>query len=53
MIYTGIGSRKTPPGILAQMSELAAFLARSGWVLRSGGAPGADFPETCSFPVCP
>lgn len=40
--YTGIGSRKTPVNILWQMYFLARMLADSGWILRSGGAPGAD-----------
>lgn len=41
-IYTGIGSRNTPPDILDIMFELAAKLASEGYVLRSGGAQGAD-----------
>ena len=40
--YAGIGSRKTPPSILRIMEHWADTLARDGWVLRSGGAPGAD-----------
>lgn len=40
--YTGVGSRETPEPVLALMRELARALARSGWVLRSGGAQGAD-----------
>jgi len=40
--YAGIGSRKTPPDILALMEACAYKLARYGWNLRSGGAPGAD-----------
>lgn len=41
-LYTGIGSRKTPPEILRIMSDIASFLALHGWTLRSGGAEGAD-----------
>ena len=41
-IYTGIGSRETPPEVLDSMEEMAIQLAKMGWVLRSGGAPGAD-----------
>lgn len=41
-IYTGIGSRKTPPDVLKQMTDIAEQLAKSGWLLRSGGADGAD-----------
>jgi hypothetical protein len=40
--YTGIGSRRTPPATLALMERIAARQARAGWVLRSGGSPGAD-----------
>jgi len=40
--YTGIGSRKTPQNILYQMTELAEHLAECSWILRSGGAKGAD-----------
>lgn len=42
MIYTGVGSRRTPPDIYIQMVEIGAELARRGWHLRSGGADGAD-----------
>lgn len=42
LIYTGVGSRETPKDVLAIMHALAAALARAGWTLRSGGAPGAD-----------
>lgn len=40
--YAGIGSRETPADVLAIMSDLAKALAIAGWVLRSGGADGAD-----------
>ena len=40
--YAGIGSRKTPVNVLEAMTALAAKLEESGWVLRSGGANGAD-----------
>lgn len=40
--YAGIGSRKTPPELLERMGAIATELARRGWGLRSGGAPGAD-----------
>lgn len=42
LIYAGIGSRNTPPAYLEYMAELAYVLARQGWTLRTGGAPGAD-----------
>lgn len=40
--YAGIGSRETPPKILAEMTKIAIELEKRGWVLRSGGAAGAD-----------
>ena len=41
-VYAGIGSRRTPTGVLAQMQHIAAALAANGWTMRSGHAPGAD-----------
>ena len=41
-VYAGIGSRETPDTVLAILEALATVLARAGFVLRSGGAPGAD-----------
>jgi hypothetical protein len=40
--YAGIGSRKTPPEMLALMSSIGARLGGEGWVLRTGASPGAD-----------
>lgn len=40
--FAGIGSRATPPDILLKMQEIAKFLTQKGYVLRSGGAEGAD-----------
>jgi hypothetical protein len=40
--YVGIGSRETPPDVLALMQALAGKLAREGWLLRTGLSPGAD-----------
>lgn len=40
--YAGIGSRETPPDILRLMTQAAKVLAEKGWILRSGGAIGAD-----------
>lgn len=40
--YTGVGSRKTPESIKNIMTRLAKKLAADGWILRSGGAEGAD-----------
>lgn len=42
MCYAGIGSRKTPHDVLEGMRRLAAYLDTAGFVLRSGGADGAD-----------
>ncbi len=39
--YAGIGSRETPPIICAQMTEIAKYLDKYGFILRSGHAPGA------------
>jgi hypothetical protein len=39
--YTGIGARRTPSDVLDLMHSLAMRLS-GGWVLRSGGADGAD-----------
>ena len=40
--YAGIGSRKTPEDVKGVMRSLATRLEQEGWVLRSGGAVGAD-----------
>lgn len=40
--YAGIGSRKTPKDILKLMEKIGEKLAKNGWILRSGGAIGAD-----------
>jgi hypothetical protein len=40
--YAGIGSRATPSDTLDLIESIAAALARDGWVLRTGGSPGAD-----------
>ena len=40
--YAGIGSRSTPPDILEYMIKAAGLLEKMGYVLRSGGADGAD-----------
>lgn len=49
MIYTGIGSRKTPKDILRKMRTYGDALGELGFTLRSGGADGADlaFEEGC------
>jgi hypothetical protein len=40
--YAGIGSRKTPEAMRHVFAEYARRLAKLGWTLRSGRAPGAD-----------
>jgi len=42
MIYTGIGSRSTPDGVMKTMTIIANNLEHCGFTLRSGGANGAD-----------
>lgn len=40
--YAGIGARKTPKDVLAEMTQLATDLEAYGFTLRTGGADGAD-----------
>lgn len=40
--YAGIGSRSTPIEIQTVMKNIATILERKGYILRSGGALGAD-----------
>lgn len=40
--YAGIGSRETPLDVMALMTKIARWLDRRDYVLRSGGADGAD-----------
>jgi len=42
LTYAGIGARATPAATLRDMTIMAAWLARKGWHLASGGADGAD-----------
>lgn len=41
-VYTGIGSRETPIDVLELMEAIAYHLSKKKWVVRTGGAPGAD-----------
>lgn len=41
-LYAGIGSRETPAAVLALMQRIGENMARAGFTLRSGAAPGAD-----------
>lgn len=40
--YAGIGSRNTPKEVLDVFESIGKYLALQGFVLRSGGADGAD-----------
>lgn len=42
VFYTGVGSRECPVHVGQFMSKVAQFLYTEGYILRSGGAPGAD-----------
>lgn len=41
-IFAGIGAEDTPDDICKEMTRFATMMAKKGWILRSGGAPGAD-----------
>lgn len=41
-ILTGVGSRETPPDVLIRMGKIAKSFSSKGFLLRSGGAIGAD-----------
>ncbi len=47
--YTGIGSRETPDEVLQMMIKIGAMCAKKSFILRSGGADGADkaFEQGC------
>lgn len=51
LIYAGIGARATPRPVLADMTKMAAWLARTGWHLASGGAHGADTAFAAGTPA--
>jgi len=42
MYYAGVGSRDTPLSVQRGMKLIALFLETEGYILRSGGADGAD-----------
>lgn len=42
MFFTGIGSRETPKWIGLILSKFTNYMTSRGYILRSGGAPGAD-----------
>lgn len=47
--WTGVGSRETPESVQELMRAISKLLTDMGWILRSGGAKGADtaFYEGC------
>ena len=49
-IYTGIGSRDCPEYLGSLMTKTAQFLYNRGYILRSGGAAGADTFHELGFP---
>ena len=49
--YAGIGARATPKAVLADMTVIAGWLARTGWHLSSGGADGADSAFAAGAPA--
>ncbi|MCY4030124.1 MAG: hypothetical protein OXH75_27920 [Acidobacteria bacterium] len=51
LTYAGIGSRETPARVLADMTVMAGWLARTGWHLSSGGADGADSAFAAGAPA--
>ena len=44
LIYAGIGALATPAKVLADMTVISQWLARTGWHLSSGGA--GDLPPS-------
>lgn len=46
MFYAGIGSRKTPAKVCSFFSRLSVRLSEIGFIVRSGGADGADIAFT-------
>lgn len=43
MRISGIGSRKTPSNILAEMMKVGEYALNNGWTVTSGHAAGADY----------
>ena len=41
-LYAGVGARTSPPHIITTMTKIASLLASKSYLLRSGGAKGAD-----------
>lgn len=51
LTYAGIGARATPAPLLADMTAMAGWLARTGWHLSTGGATGADSAFAAGAPA--
>ena len=51
LTYAGIGARATPAAVLADMTVMAGWLARTGWTLSTGGADGADSAFAAGAPA--
>ena len=51
LTYAGIGARATPTNVLADMTVMSGWLARTGWHLASGGADGADSAFAAGAPA--
>lgn len=51
-IVTMVGSRSTPVEICEQITRIAKYLAGRNWILRSGGADGADSAAERGFVDC-
>ena len=49
--YAGIGARATPAEVLSDMTVMAGWLARTGWILSTGGADGADTAFAAGAPA--
>ena len=49
-VYAGVGARATPEPVLAHMREIAERLGERGWLLRTGGADGADSAFAAAAP---
>ena len=49
--YAGIGSRETPNELVPEINRITKKLAEKGYILRSGGADGADkfFENGCDL----
>jgi len=48
--YTGIGSRETPPETCSLIRKIAVYLLSENYILRSGGADGADISFSSKIP---